>query len=244
MPVQDDVYTISEQDVLRSLEGSRRKRVSPDWRPSTSVRGPAAGQARPLVASTLSLLISGSGQAYNGQGQLGLLFFVMQAFAGAAHWAVIQRWSDVVEMGVLFGWSEWQLFRAGVAIDAVFLLLLLANVYQAYRRAEKDAGGFDGLGNPAVSGLASMLIPGWGQLANAQAGKAMVFLFGILAGAATVAILALSPFLRLLSEVDPNGAMTLTATRASIAIMGTAAVLWVLSVYDAVLVASHQRRMN
>src|SRR5262249_31262165 len=158
-----------------SGSGRRRKadRISPDWRPSASVRGPSRGAAQPLVASSLSLFVAGAGQAYNGQGQLGLLFFLIQALGVSANWAIVNGWSSLVELGGLFGWNEWQLFRGLAILDAGFAVLMLTGIYQAYRRGERDAGGFDGLANPVVAGLASLLLPGWGQLVNAQAGKAL-----------------------------------------------------------------------
>jgi TM2 domain-containing membrane protein YozV len=245
MPVQEEIYTISDADVLTS-DARRRKsgRVLPDWRPSASVRGPSGGAARPLVASSLSLFVSGAGQAYNGQGQLGLLFFLFQALGAAANWAIADQWTDLIELSALFGWNEWQLFRGLILIDAGFVSVILAGIFQAYRRAERDTGGFDGLANPLVSGMASLLLPGWGQLVNAQVGKALVFLSGLLAGGGVLALLTLTPLVRILGDVDPSGLLSSNAGTAAIGVLGASAMLWVLSVYDAVLVAGYRRRMS
>lgn len=242
MPVQDDVYTIVEDDILRS-RGARR--VNPDWRPSASVRGPgAAGGAGPVVASSLSLFIPGAGQAWNGQRQLGLLIFLIQALAVSAHWAIAQRWSELVGICQLFGWSEWQVFRALALADVALVGVLLGGVYHAYRRAERDAGGFDGLAQPIASGLASMAVPGWGQLLNGQPGKALFFLSGLLGGLYVLGFSLLTPAVRLIEEADPTRLLMDRATSVAIGVLGAGVLLWVLAVYDAVLVAGYQRRMS
>ncbi|HKY31990.1 MAG TPA: hypothetical protein VJV23_05590 [Candidatus Polarisedimenticolia bacterium] len=251
MPVQDDVYTISDEDVLRSLQDAAQRRrrpaatrVDPDDRPSSSVRGHVTGGGRPLVSSTLSLFVCGAGQAYNGQGKLGLLLFLTELFAISAHWALAGLWSDVRELASLFGWTEWQLVRGLAIVDFMLIFLVLFGVHQAYRRAEADHGEFDGLANPVLSGLASMMLPGWGQLINAQAGKAMVFLFSLLAGLFTAGLMLLTPFPRLLAEAGASDSIASHAEPALAAVLGTAGIMWVLGVYDAVLVAGYRRRMS
>jgi TM2 domain-containing membrane protein YozV len=240
MPVQDDVYTIVEPDVA-----PRRGRVTPDWRPSASVRGPHAPEgSRPLIASSLSMFLPGAGQAYNGQRQLGLLLFLVQGMAAAAHWGVAQRWSDLVELGSLFGWNEWQIFRALAVADVVILLVFLVGVYQAYRRAEHDVGGYDGMNQPMVSGLASLLLPGWGQIMNGQVGKGLVFLSGLLGGLYVMGFLMLTPVVRLMDQADPTHELLSRATTLAIGVLSAGVLLWVLSVYDAVLVAGYRRQMS
>jgi len=249
MPVQDEVYTIPEEDVLASLklEAESRKalraRVRPDRTPSPTLRPRESGGASAFSASTLSLFICGGGQLYNQQGKLGVLMLLTQIFAAAANWAIIQLWPSLVEMAGLFGVTEWRLVQGIAAADFLVIVLMAANVYQAYRQAEGESGGYAGNDNPLLAGLASLVVPGWGQLANAQPGKAVVFFFSLLSGVYVAVLMKLSPFMRVLESVDATGALTSKVETAAVAILGAALVMWILAVYDAFLVAGHRRRM-
>lgn len=248
MPQNDDVYTITDTDIASltdELRGRRGERVDirPDRRPSASMRGGGPGDARALTASTLSLFICGAGQMYNRQGKLGLLLFLMQTLVAAANWAVVQLWPSLVGLGDVFSISEWRLMLGVAIADALAILLPLASIYQAYRFADVEGGGFEGAGNPIFSGLASLLLPGWGQLVNAQAGKAITFLFSILAGVYVVVLARFTPFLALLESVDADQILTPRLTAVGASIVGLAVVSWILSVYDAILVANFRRRM-
>jgi TM2 domain-containing membrane protein YozV len=242
MPVQDDVYTIVEEDILRSRAG---RRVNPDWRPSASVRGPVSGGgAGPVIAASLSMFVPGAGQAYNGQRQLGLLLFLFQGLAAAAHWAIGQRWSEIIGLVQLFGWSEWQLFRALALADVAIVAVLLGGIYHAWLRAEHDAGGYDATVQPVFSGLASLLVPGWGQFLNGQPGKALCFFSGLLGGLYVLGFTLLTPAARLMEEADPSHGLLTRATSIAMGVLGAGVLLWILSVYDAVLVSGYRRRMS
>ncbi len=250
MPTQDEVYTIPEEDVLASLkmEAESRKalrgmRVKPDRSPSPTLRSRASSGANPFSASTLSLFLCGAGQIYNQQGKLGALMMLMEILAAAANWALIQIWPSVVEMGGLFGVTEWQLVQGIAAADFLVIVLIAAGVYQAYSQAEAESGGYAGSDNPFLSGLASLVVPGWGQLANAQPGKAVVFFFSLLTGAYVAVLMKSSPFMKILKSVDPTGILTSKVETAAMGILGAAVVMWILAVYDAVLVAGIRRRM-
>ncbi|HEY3175424.1 MAG TPA: hypothetical protein VGK94_06630 [Candidatus Polarisedimenticolia bacterium] len=250
MAHQEDVYTITDQDILASIgreESARRAGragIRPDRTPSPSMLPRQAGGAAPFSASTISLFVCGAGQMYNGQGKLGVLLLLTQVLGLCFNWAVTQLWPGLVELGDIFGVNEWRLLLAIAAVDFLMIVMMLSSVHQAYRRAEAESGGFQGIGNPVVAGLASLVLPGWGQLANAQPGKAMAFLFSLFAGAFTVVLLRLTPFLRLLEPIDVGHVLMPRVTAAAAAILGLAGVMWILSVYDAMLVAGFRRRMD
>jgi len=248
MPQKDGIYTITDGDVesmRRQIEGQAQPRkVSPTRRPSASVRsGPASDGSRALKASTLSLFVWGAGQMLNGQGKLGLFMLLTQVFAVAAHWALTRVWTELLEFGALFGATPWQMTMGVATADCLLITFMLANVYQAYRHAEMETDQFEGLGNPALSGLASLVVPGWGQLINGQVGKALIFLLCILSGLYVAAALLFSPFLKILAAVDAGGDLTWKVNLATMTIVGVAAGMWILSVYDAILVAGFRRRM-
>lgn len=250
----DEVYTIDEHDVLESLREDLDRRRKParnserggtDSATARASPRRAAGigsETRPLVAGTMSLFLLGAGQLYNRQLQLGLLFFLTEALAVSAHWALGRAWNELVALGDLFGVTEWGLFLGVASADLLFLLLVLGGVLQAYRQAERDVGSFEGAGGPMAAGLASFVIPGWGQLVNGQLGKALVFLFALLSGAYVATMLMFSPFMTLLEQVRPGGEAARQAGTVAVGILGAAGIMWMLSVYDAVLVAGYRRR--
>jgi hypothetical protein len=261
MTTQDDVYIIPDDDVVESLrkdlnarrqaaraeaarsEGAATYQTQPRPRaPAVEVRLVESSGARPFLAATLSFLVCGAGQALNGQVKLGAMLFLVEALAVAATWSLAQIWPGVIELGSLAGLSETRLGTALVLADAAVVPLLIAGVYQAYRRAEKDRGAFEGFRNPLVAGLASTLLPGWGQIANAQPGKAAVFLIAPLAAGYAVLLHLCPGFARGLAVADPSGLLAQRVELGTYVLLGTAAAAWILGVYDAVLVAVCRRR--
>ncbi len=255
MATQEEAYTIPD-DVLDSLRKeleSRKQAARPsasrsdaaaarDSRPPAAVRSTAAGGAGALIASSLSLVISGSGQLYNGQAQLGLALLLMETFAVAAHWALARIWSPVVELAGALGIAESQIVLAVVVADFVMIVLLLCGVHQAFRQAEIDTGPFGGFNHPLLSGIASTVLPGWGQLVNAQIGKALAFLFVPMTAAYTFVLWMSPPFVRALVVLDPQGVLHQRVSVAALSLIGAAGAMWMLSIYDAVLVAGYRRR--
>ncbi|HET9480587.1 MAG TPA: hypothetical protein VFP98_02435 [Candidatus Polarisedimenticolia bacterium] len=249
MPQQDEVYTI-EEDVLESMRRQLDRR-----RPSRR-NGPSTGESKiryaqppprgsnALMASTLSLFFWGAGQIYNGQGKLGVLMLLVQSLAVALHWSVMQIWPSLRDLLGLFGVTEWQMMQGVLALEFSLVIVALTCVHQAYRRAEVEAGHFEGYANPFASGLASFVLPGWGQLVNGQVGKAMMFLTGLMSAIYIAAIMMFTPFLRLLATVDPQGVLAGKIQTASVGALVAAGMMWILSVYDAVLVAGYRRSMS
>ena len=125
--------------------------------------------------------------------------------------------------------------------DVLFVLFILANVVQAWRRASSDSGGVGGIGNPMLSALASALLPGMGQLCNAQVGKALFFFFCLLGAAFASASLVVDPFAMWFREINLIGRISDMGTQAVAGAVFLGGVLWVMSVYDALLVARYHR---
>ncbi len=254
MAPQDDVYVISEEDILepyrkgekgrkgpRSVEGSDPDRTERDHFRSTQRRRSGPGGLRALVASSLSMFVCGAGQMYNGQAKLGLLLFLTEVFAVVAHWSVVKLWPSLKDLGYIFAVSEWEMFLFLAVADFLLVFFLLYNIAQAYHQAQMDGRPFEGLRRPIVSALASFLVPGWGQLINAQLGKALFFLFCLLTEVYVVTLLMLSPFFRFLAEIDAEDFLTRRTTIVGMGIVFVAGLMWVLSVYDAFLVARYRR---
>lgn len=256
----DDIYVISDEDVLtarQSRPSSARAEpgVGPIAEPVISIADPPAARAEAPVrlpprkaasvpiASSLSVLLCGAGQAYNGQVKLGALFLLIELFAVAAHWSLVRSWSLVQEMAYIFSIHESELLLGVAIVDLLLVVFVLYNVGQAYRHAEARAKPFDGVGIPAVSAIASAAVPGWGQILNGQIGKGIFFLFGLLAGLYAAGLAFLFPLTAGMFSLalDP-----LAEGREAMVALGlgfAGGLLWMLSVYDAFLVARYKREM-
>jgi TM2 domain-containing membrane protein YozV len=256
MAPQDDVYVISEEDILepfRKGQGGKKGHFSVATADGTerlsgaatarSTRSRSSGSARPLVASSLSLAICGAGQVYNGQAKLGLLLFLTEIFAVAAHWSALKLWPVLRDLAFVFAITEREMFVFLAVADFLLVFFMLYNVAQAYHHAEAEGARFDGLRSPILSGLASLMVPGWGQLLNAQLGKALFFLFCILTEIYVVSLLMISPFLRILPDLGDGDFLARRATLAGMGVVAVASLMWVLSVYDAFLVARYRQKM-
>lgn len=255
MPKQDDVYVISEEDILqpfRKGEGNRQGLratapafVADDPAAEGAVgRRPASrGSARALVASTLSLFVCGAGQAYNGQWKLGLLLFLTEALAVASHWSLVKLWPVLKDLGYIFAIGELEIFLFLAVADFLVVFFLLYNVAQAYHQAEMYGRPFRGLRRPILAALASTVVPGWGQILNAQLGKALFFLFWLLTEIYVVTLLMLSPFFSFLATAETGRFLARKATVVGMGVLFVSALMWVVSVYDAFLVARYRRSM-
>lgn len=250
MPTQDDVYTIAEEEVLESLRHDLERRKGPRGRgrgdrPSSFRPDmPHSRNSRPLTAASLSLFLCGAGQIYNHQIQLGLLFLTTELLVVALNWCVVQTWDTLRELGNLLSFTPLHVVATVAVVDFLMMILALASIRQAYRYAERESGEFDGLTNPFLAGLTSFVIPGWGQIVNGQPGKALFFLMSLMTGLWVAGMVMFSPLLRLLEASPIHAPLARQLTPVAIAVLCAAGVMWLLSVYDAVLVSVHRRRMG
>ncbi|MGH9749363.1 MAG: hypothetical protein ACRD6R_05525 [Candidatus Polarisedimenticolia bacterium] len=260
---QDEVFVITEDDILKpGGKGKAERRggltvaksakaekiaaeetVAEAPRPARrTARGVPAG---PAAASSLSLFVWGLGQFYNGEGKLATLFVLCELLILAFHYFLYMTWEQIRTFAHLFFVSEWELMLYASSIDFCVILFMIYNVAQAYRSAEVRQGRFTGLGQPALSGLASALVPGWGQLLNGQLGKAVFFLFSFLLQVYLLVLFLQSPFMRILADLSllsPQALLLNKARLAGMTILFCGALLWTLSAYDAIVVARHGGR--
>ena len=259
---QDEVFVITEDDILKP--GDKGKGKGPRAVPSAkgaraaersatvdeTVAGNAApsraGRRRrnPAAASTLSLFLWGLGQLYNGDGKLAALFLSCELLILAFHYFLFMTWDRIRTFAHLFFVNEWELMLYASSIDFCVIFFMIYNVAQAYRGAEARGGRFDGLHRPIVSGLASLFVPGWGQLLNGQLGKAVFFLFSFFVQVYLVVLYRLSPFFRILADIEPRQFLLNRAIKIGMAVLFVTALSWLMSTYDAFLVARYTRRIR
>jgi len=249
---QEDYYIIEEDDLLEpakrlerassraGVTGTLRALDAPERRGTRDgVAGGAVGRSRAPLASSLSLFVCGAGQAVNGQWKLGLLLFLTEVLAVVGHWSVVRLWPTLKEIGYIFAVSEQEIFLALAAADFLLIFFLLYNVAQAYHQGEATAGDFQGLGRPLVAGAASLLVPGWGQILNAQVGKGLFFLFCVLSEIYFVTLLVLTSFFHLFPQIGLENLLRTRGEVVQLTLFFFASMIWILSVYDAYLVARY-----
>jgi TM2 domain-containing membrane protein YozV len=256
-----EVFVITEDDILKPSSLPKRKGPKPvdppaevgDTSPGNSPTVAAPARTRvsgrggsPAIASSLSLWVWGLGQFYNGDTKLAIFFVLCQAQVAAFHYMLYATWGRLRNFAEVFFISEWELFLYVAAIDICLLFLMMFNVAQAYRTAEigRHGGRYEGMHQPAVSGLASLLVPGWGQMLNGQLGKGMVFLTVFVMQVYLLGLYMLSPFYRVVLDLDPQQILLRKVITGGMVALFATAVAWVISAYDAVLVAFYTRRLR
>ena len=204
-------------------------------------RSPSGHSARPPAAASLSLFVWGSGQWLNRDRDLAVLLCLWQVLIVALHYLVANTWGTLKRMAHIFFISEWEMLLYAAALDFWLIFLLVFNVSQAYRSAERQRGPCRGLRQPWLSGMLSILVPGWGQIVNGQIGKGSAFLFMFVTQVYLLGFYLLTPLYRIVSDLDPNQGLLRDLIWYGKIFTVVSAQLWLLSVYDAVLVARYTR---
>lgn len=199
----------------------------------------ATGGRRPLIAATLSLLVCGAGQLYNGQRDLALLYFATEVWVAAADWCLWKIWAPLAGLLGLFDIQRGDMMLVTAACNYLFLLFIGVNALQAFR----DAAGMEptgGLRRPLVSSLASLALPGWGQFLNAQPLKGALLLGLFLSGAYLFALSLVFPGLWGWDS-SVQQIFDWRLSNGGLAGLATAIVVYLAAFYDALLVARRER---
>ena len=186
-------------------------------------------------AGTLSLFVPGAGQLAHGDIALGLFFLSSLACMGSLGWALVATLDRITATlrvldlpGAPAVWALTTVFGVGGALH-------MASVLGANPHVDTRTP------HPVVAGLASAIVPGWGQILNGSYKRACLFV-GCLWVIAAIWILALpvvQSSLESLRLFIPPEVMLFCSP----AVRFTApAVIWALSIYDAAATAAAARR--
>ncbi len=260
---QDEVFVITEDDILKpggkgkaagkggplslakGSKGAERARETEETvaeRPTPARTSRSRRQPSPATAGSLSLFVWGLGQFYNGDVRLATLFLLCEIQVLAFHYLLYRMWDPILGFVRIWFVSEWELMLYASSIDFCLIFFMIYNVAQAYRGAEARGGQVSRSRLPLVPGVASALIPGWGQMLNGQLGKATFFLFTFLLQIYVAVLYMRSPFYRIIAELDLRALTMQKAAWGGMAALYLTAMAWALSAYDAFLVARYNRR--
>lgn len=235
----ETVYDLGEvdRDQPRSVFGAG----SDLPRPVPLRRGPRQESAGvgPALAGSLSMFVPGLGQMITGEIAWGLFYLTGIGFCAASLWAV---WATLDRLVPTLRLLDVPLEALVVMIGSIALLAVTLHL-SAVLHAHASATGSpeQAAPHPIVAGLASLFIPGWGQLLAGHRRRATLFLGGV--WLLSAAWLLVTPGgARLLARVSLALPAALRDGWGPIALLSAPLVLWAIAVYDAAAGAAAERR--
>jgi len=191
----------------------------------------------PAMAFSLSLWVWGGGQFYNRQWQLGVLYFLFMINFYLFPAVVIHYWTPIEAGLATLDIPASEILAVLGIFCLTGLMVWVINAVQAYYGAVLgETTPFEGVRNPFLPAVCSLLIPGWGQFLNGQTKKGICFLIAAMAGLFAVAVTLAVPVLwpTLNTEMDrrfAEGALVVAWL-----LVPPVLLIWGGSVYDAVKV--------
>lgn len=190
----------------------------------------------PGLAGSLSMFVPGLGQMIAGEVAWGLFYLSGFGFCAATIWAAMTTLDRLLPTLQLLNVPSMALAVTIASLALFTMLLHLAAVMHAL-------AGDDGadVPHPLVAGLASLLIPGWGQVLAGHRRRATLFLGGVWVLA--TAWLMVTP--RGNQILAPLGLLLPGSVRdgwGTVALMAAPLALWAIAVYDAAAGAASERR--
>jgi TM2 domain-containing membrane protein YozV len=247
MPPTDEIYYIDADLATIPPGGAGKDRTPrPGYRrgrnrsllSDTTVT--RVGGRRPLVAASLSLLLCGAGQLFNGRRDLALLYFLTEALFFSTNWFLLKMWGFVVETLSLFSIRPTDIMFVILAANYVFLVFLVLNVFQAYKDASGGAPA-EPLRQPLISAPASLLVPGWGQMLNGEPRKGALVLGVFLTGGYAFVLSLFFESIWRLWDSSYQMIFGFELTTGGVVALSVAVMAFLYGFYDALLVARRQR---
>ena len=186
-----------------------------------------------VLPGGLSLLLPGSGQIARGEVAKGFFILTFMAFLGVAGWAIYGTADSLAATLTLLGYppavAVWMLG----ALYSTGALVHMGSVVSA-------SPGRTQPHHPALAGLASLIVPGWGQILNGNRARAVLFLGSLwLVGSGW--LLSMPAAQQMLDSMSLDLPLALTILAAPLARWLFPAVVWTLAVYDAAASAASRR---
>jgi hypothetical protein len=185
---------------------------------------------------SFAMLLPGSSHVLRGDLRRGLFYLASLGFLGALSWAILGTLDRLSATFTLFGLpaeiGPWAL--GGIYI--LFAVIYISNVCSAAPEILDPQS----VPAPLVTGIASLIIPGWGQAIAGHRTRAALFLSGCwLVGGAWIMV---SPLVQAMLDSQGlylPGALALLVS--PLVRWTLPATLWTIAVYDAVFQATLRR---
>ena len=206
----------------KAVPARRARRWSPGWD----------------LTGSLSLFVPGAGQIAQRDSRRGAFYLFTMAFLAVLAWAGINTVERLAGTMDLFGYPRSLIVYGLLSIYAVAAIVHLGSVLTAYEMSAAPHAY-----HPVVTGLASAVVPGWGQILNNARLRCTIFL-GILwfiGGAWLLISTASVDFLASLGLMLPRWAENDAVPMATWLALG---VTWSVAVYDAASSAVSRRRVK
>ena len=238
MTSDESIYDLGEVELDRpkavfgrTAEGPRPAQPRRQSRPAPTGVGPA-------LAGSLSIFVPGLGQMISGEIGWGLFYLSGMGFCAATLWAVLVTLDRLVPTLRLLNVPLEFLVLAVGTLAFLAMTLHLGAVLHAHSLA---AGGeARAPSHPIVAGLASFLIPGWGQLLAGHRRRAVLFLGGV--WILSLAWLLVTPAgMRVLARLGLALPAALRDGWGPIVMLSAPLVLWAIAVYDAAAGSAAER---
>ncbi len=234
----ETVYDLGEvdRDEPRAIFGAipvlpRPVPLRPETRPEPEGVGPA-------LAGSLSMFVPGLGHLIAGEIAWGLFYLSGMGFCAAALWAVLETLDRLVPTLRILDVPLEVLVVAVGTLGLSATALHLGAVLHAHALAPGVQS--QAAPHPIVAGLASLLIPGWGQLLAGHRRRAALFLCGVWCSSA--AWLLVTPAgTRVLARLALALPAALRDGWGPAVMLSAPLVLWAIAVYDAASGAAAER---
>ena len=197
----------------------------------------AATAVGPALAGSLSIFVPGLGQLLAGELAWGLFYLSGMGFCAAAFWAVVTSLDRLVPTLRLLDVPTAALTATVGSLALLTMTLHLAAVLHAHAIAY-DEGRTPP--HPLIAGIASLVIPGWGQLLAGHRRRAALFLGGVwILGTAWLVVTPQGT--QVLARLGLSLPSALRDGWGPVAMLAAPLVLWAVAVYDAAAGAAAER---
>ncbi len=238
MTRDESIYDLGEVELDKPQAVFGRTAEGP--RPVTPRRGsrPEPTGVGPALAGSLSMFVPGLGQMIAGEIGWGLFYLSGTGFCAATLWAVLVTLDRLVPTLRLLDVPPEFLVLAVGSLALLAIALHLGAVLHAHTLGE--GGEARSSSHPIVAALASLLIPGWGQLLAGHRRRAVLFL-GVVWLLSAAWLLVTPPGMRVLAGLSLALPAELRDGWGPIVMLSAPLVLWVIAVYDAAAGAAAER---
>jgi TM2 domain-containing membrane protein YozV len=225
--MSEKVWVIDDSDEPSERRASR----------SRALEKPVGEERNPAIAFSLSMIIWGGGQFYNGRWKEGAMFLLLMVnFIVFPSVGVLYR-NDLKPLVEMIPLGTSTVVSTILTCYLAGLCVWLYGARRAYVTATQEMSGrFEGVSNTLLPPFCSLLVPGWGQFFNGQGKKGTFFLFVACAGFfMTVAI----PLIFLLwQSLEPTVLRSFLewVLAVCVAIFPVIILLWICGVLDALKV--------